>query len=116
RMRRIGCPVWVACAAILFQGATAQPRDLTFEQRVRAQEAIERLYYSHQIGATRPFEEAVPRAVLEEKVRTYLTQSAALDVFWKTPVTSEMLHRELERMAASTRMPERLRQLEAVLG
>jgi len=38
--------------------------------RVQAQEAIERVYYSHQIGAKRPFEQAVPRSVLEEKVRT----------------------------------------------
>ena len=43
-------------------------RDLTFEERVGAQEAIERVYYSHQIGAERLFEEAVPRDLLERKV------------------------------------------------
>jgi hypothetical protein len=115
-MRQIGFAGCVALAAVLSQGAAPQARGLTFEQRVQAQEAIERLYYAHQIGATRPFEEAVPRAVLEKKVRTYLEQSAALETFWKTPVTSLMLHRELERMAAGTRIPERLRELYAVLG
>src|SRR5437867_13033778 len=40
---------------------TSQGRSLTFEDRVAAQEAIERVYYSHQIGATLSFEEAVPR-------------------------------------------------------
>jgi hypothetical protein len=44
-------------------------RTLSFEERVRAQEAIERVYYSHQIGATRPFEDAMPRSRIEEKVR-----------------------------------------------
>src|SRR5439155_15977166 len=44
-MRQLGSAGWVALAAIVAQGAVAQPRGLTFEQRVRAQEAIERLYY-----------------------------------------------------------------------
>ena len=90
--------------------------DLTFENRVKAQEAIERVYYSHQIGATRPFESAVPVAVLKKKVLTYLRQTVALEMFWRTPVTPEMLHAELERMARQSRMPERLRQLYAALG
>src|SRR5437867_2691180 len=74
-------------------------RNLTFEDRVKAQEAIERVYYSHQIGATKPFEEAVPRWVLEQKVTTYLKESVALVEFWHTPVTAEMLRGEMERMA-----------------
>jgi hypothetical protein len=86
-------------------------RDLTFEERVAAQEAIDRVYYSHQIGATRTFEEALPRAVLQRKVTTYLEQSAALERFWNTPVTAKMLQRELERMADETMMPDRLREL-----
>jgi N-acetylneuraminic acid mutarotase len=96
--------------------AGAQARDLTFEERVKAQEAIERVYYSHQLGATRSFEEAVPREVLETKVRTYLKQSAALEKVWRTPVTARMLEREVERMATGTRMPERLRELFGALG
>src|SRR3989304_10098692 len=88
---------------------------LKFEDRVRAQEAIERVYYSHQIGATKPFEETVPRAVIVAKVEKYLKQSVALEKFWNTPVTAEMLQRELERMARGTRMPERLRELFAAL-
>jgi len=90
--------------------------ELSFEDRVAAQEAIERVFYAYQIGATRPFEEAVPREVLERKVRTYLAQSVALDSMWHTPVTAEMLQRELERMASRTRMPERLQELFAALA
>jgi N-acetylneuraminic acid mutarotase len=91
-------------------------RTLTFEDRVRAQEAIERVYYAHQIEATKPFEDAIPRAVLETKVRTYLDQTAALQTYWKTPITDEMLQRELGRMARGTRMPERLLELYGALG
>jgi N-acetylneuraminic acid mutarotase len=91
-------------------------RTLTFDQRVTAQTAIERVYYSHQLGATKPFEEAVPATVIRAKVRKYLDQSAALAVYWKTSVTDRMLQRELERMAVGTRMPERLQELFAALG
>ena len=41
----------------LLTSAPAATRTLRFEERVAAQEAIERLAYSHQIGTTRPFEE-----------------------------------------------------------
>jgi len=91
-------------------------RILTFEERVRAQAAIERVYYSHQLGATKPFEQAVPKAALESKVHKYLDETATLRTQWNTDVTDEMLQRELERMATGTRMPERLLELYAALG
>src|SRR6266571_5213571 len=108
--------VFVVLGALLLSGAAVEAREPTFEERVRAQEAIERVYYSYLIGTTRPFEEAVPHEVLERKVHAYLKKTVALEEFWKTWVTSDMLRRELERMAEQTRMPERLRQLYAVLG
>jgi hypothetical protein len=97
-MRLIG--YLVATLALVTPSAAAG--DLTFEERVKAQEAIERVYYSHQIGASRPFEERIPRPVLERKVREYLRQSAALDKYWNTPVTAEMLERETERMLSGS--------------
>jgi len=115
-MRQMESLGFVCIAAALSLGAAAQPRNLTFGERVQAQEAIERLYYGYQDAATRPFEEAVPHGLLERKVTTYLKQSELLRALWDTPVTSEMLDRELERMAAGTRMPERLRRLYAALG
>ena len=96
--------------------APPTPRALTFQDRVRAQEAIERVYYSHQLGVTKPFEQAVPRDVLEAKVRKYLDETTALEAQWRTSVTDEMLQRELARMAGGTRMPERLLELYAALG
>ncbi len=115
-MGRLRLPVFPVVAGLLFSSAAVEARELSFEERVRAQEAIERVYYSYQTGASRPFEEAVPREALERKVRTYLKQTIALESFWKTSVTSDMLRRELERMTTKTQMPGRLRQLFAALG
>ncbi len=100
----------------LWAAKPVPPRVLSFEERVRAQEAIERVYYSHQIGTTAPFEKGIPRQVLEGKVRTYLKQSVALDRIWHTPVSAEALQRELERIARSTRFAHRLQEVYAALG
>ena len=83
---------------------------LTFEERVRAQEAIERIYEKHRIGTRRPFEERVPRDTLEKKVREYLSRSVALeDLFWRafgensvTRVNSYLLAREASSQAVPT--------------
>ena len=116
-MRRSRWPavVFALLPALLPFGA-ARAADLTFEERVAAQEAIERVRYAHQIGATLPFETAVPRAVLEGKVRTYLDQSAALARGWNTWIDRPALERERLRIERATRMPERLREIEAALG
>jgi len=90
-------------------------RNLTFEDRVTAQAAIERVYYGHQLETKVPFARAVPREVLEAKVQRALQQSAALERYWHTSVTDEMLERELARMAQGSRMPERLLELYAAL-
>ncbi|MDH3463199.1 MAG: hypothetical protein OEM32_06200, partial [Acidimicrobiia bacterium] len=94
----------------------ADARALTFSERVDAQRSIERVYYRHQIGATLPFEQALPQEVLEAQVRTYLRQSAALEQQWRTPVTADALRAELERIAQGTRMPERLIEIYDALG
>jgi hypothetical protein len=106
----------VGMTAAAASSASTLARDLTFEERVRAQEAIERVYYSHQIGATKPFEEAVPRAVIEEKVLRTLRESAALEVRRGRDVSGAELRQELGRIELSTRMPQRLRELFSALN
>jgi hypothetical protein len=91
-------------------------RRLTFEQRVLAQRAIESVYYAGRTGAKRPFEEAVPRRLLERKVQDYLSQSVALETLWKSPIGAAALRRELERIAAETRTPDRLKAIYDGLG
>lgn len=115
RWRRAGAltlSLWIITS---LRGITLA-RDLTVEERVRAQEAIERVYFSHQIGAVKRFEEAVPRGVIEQKVRRYLEETAVLRDIWHVDVTGQMLENETARLGRETRMPQRLRELYAALG
>ena len=59
--------------------AVAHGRELTFDDRVAVQEAIEGAY-SHQIAVERSFEEAMPRD-LERKFVKYLKQDARSGIY-----------------------------------
>ncbi len=111
-MRVLPCIVAVS----LSMGAAPPRHELTFIERVEAQRALDRAYYGHQLGTTRPFEEAVPFELTELKVRTYLKQSIALERFWGVRLTSMDLEKEARRIAESTQMPERLAELHRALG
>ncbi|MGH9868775.1 MAG: Kelch repeat-containing protein [Candidatus Polarisedimenticolia bacterium] len=89
---------------------------LTFEQRVAAEEAIQRVRYRHQIDARRPFEQAISVELMERRVLEYLRGSVALERIWHTPVTAAALRRELERMVRDSKSPERLKEIFAALG
>src|SRR5262245_63297891 len=110
----------VLSAALVLFSLPARPGPApgmpTFQQRVEAQRAIDRLQYEHQLGAHEPFDKAVPRQVTEKRVRAYLAQSAALEQIWRAPITQEALQDELERMALNTRLPDRLHEIYAALG
>jgi len=108
-------PVTLVVIAATVPSLGSGPRELTFDERVQAQAAIERVYHSHRTGSTESFEELVPRRLLKEKVRSYLERSVALEEFWNTPVTAAMLEREIQRMARDTKMPDRLRELFSAL-
>jgi len=109
---------WVALAlfTLCFPSIARPARTLTLEERVEAQRAIDRIYYSHQIGAMNAFEEAIPPAVSEQKVRAYLEKSAELHRIQAAPLTDGMLKGEVERMGRETRMPWRLQEIYAALG
>jgi len=94
----------------------AAPSGLSVEQRVQAQEAIERIYFTHRVGASGAFSQAVPRDVARKKVETYLRKTVALEMFWKTPVTGTALRREIERIADRTQYPDRLEEVYRALG
>ena len=114
RSTSISILLLLAAFSVARSGTARRP--LTFQERVQAQEAIQRSYHAHRIGDERPFEEAVPQASLEEQVRSMLQQSAALERFWSTPVRDAALQAELRRIARSTRFPARLREIYAALG
>ncbi len=97
-------------------GVVAPAHALSFEERVAAQRAIERVRHAHRIGAQEPFERAVSQAALEARVRTYLGQSITLEERFGAPITADALAAELARIRRDTRMPERLEELFAALG
>jgi len=107
--KRLTFIVLAGLSTMLFGTVTA--RDLSVADRVRAQEAIDRVYYQHQIGTTVPFEQAVSRAAIEAKVLKSLRLSLALERFWKVRVDGEALRLEMERIEHSTQFPERLREI-----
>src|SRR5678809_1543449 len=107
---------WWITLAIFVVCFPALARELTFQQRVDAQAAIERVRYAHQIGATKPFEAAVPRELLEGKVRRDLREAAAPDGRRRHGGVEELIERELERVVRESRLPSRLHELFAALG
>jgi hypothetical protein len=84
-------------------------KSLTLEERVKAQEAIERVYYSHRIWPKEnpqpkpPFEKMVTKEQIEAKVTDYLKKSAALGQFWQRPIQPDQLQAEIDRMAKGTK-------------
>ncbi len=112
------CATALALAALAPVGTEAQS-PLSNEARLRAREALERVYHAHrQEGlapeARVPFETAAPRAALEAEVAVTLRESSALARYW-TPITAEALQAEVDRMARDTRDPAVLRELFAAL-
>ena len=120
-MKGVACLAWMFALAIA-QGALAAYAQLTLEDRVRAQEAVERVYYNHRIwpkenpGPKPPFEQMISGAQIEAKVEDYLKKSAALEQFWQRPITAEQLQAEMDRMANQTKDPDTLKELFAALN
>ena len=112
------CYSWACIVIISLVSSDLQARKpLTIEQRIKAQEAIEQVYYSHRIWPKEnpcpkpPFEQMVTREQIEAKVTGYLKKSAALDQFWQRPIEGKQLQAEIDRMAKGTKDPATLNEL-----
>jgi len=99
-----------------------QARALSFEDRVAAQRAIEEVYWRHRIWpkenpAPKPsLEEVMPETAVRARVEDDLRKSNALEKYWRRPITAEQLQAEMDRMGASTRAPDVLREIFGALG
>jgi N-acetylneuraminic acid mutarotase len=122
RMSGLSFPVPVTLFLLVLSCQNAIARDLTIEDRIHAQEAIERVYWEHRVW---PRENRAPKPPLEDvlsslQIRTrvvdYIRQSNALAAIWNRPITAEQLQAEMRRMAAESRAPDVLRELFAALG
>jgi uncharacterized protein (TIGR03437 family) len=102
--------------------AGSKRQQLSFEDRVAAQRAIEAVYHRHRLWpADNPqpkpaLDEVLPEAALRAKVEDYLRQSRALELWRARAITADELQAELERMARQTRLPAVLDELWAALG
>jgi len=116
-----------ACAGLLLGLfspvlSAAPTSEVTFEQRVAAQRAIEQVYWEHRIwpkenATTKPPLTAVlPEAAIRAKVEDTLLKSNALDRFWHRPISAAGLQAELDRIVRDSKDPAMLREMFAALG
>jgi N-acetylneuraminic acid mutarotase len=115
---------WLGTAGFLV-GLAALPagaRDLSFEDRIDAQRAIEEVYWKHRLwpaenASPKPaLAEVMPDAAIRAKVETYLKESAALETIWRCPITHDQLQAEIGRMVRDTRDERMLTDLFHALG
>jgi hypothetical protein len=78
--------------------------------------AIERVYHSHRTGTKQPFEQAMPRELLEKLVRQDQHKEAVLKRVYKVEVTPAMVAAEVQRIDTTTRAPEVLAEIKRALG
>ena len=107
---------------LLLAVSTVSARELSIDERVTAQKAIEQVYWNHRIwpkenpGAKPPLAAVMSDQAIRAKVDDYLRKSNALERFWQRPVTAEHLQAELDRMAKNTRDGATLQELFGALG
>ncbi len=96
--------------------------NLTLEERIVYQRAIEQVYWRHRIWPKEnlkpkpALDQVMPASVLQAKVEDDLRKSQALGVYWQRPITGEQLQAEMDRMARQTKQPAMLAELWAALG
>jgi hypothetical protein len=78
--------------------------------------AVERVYYNHRLGDKPPFEQAMPREAAEKLVRQERHKEAVLKQVYGVEITPAQIEVEIQRINATTRAPEVLADLKAVLG
>ena len=116
-MRRI--LVWatmIGLQATALPMARAAVSDVSFEDRVRYQERLERIRHLRRGGDPARFSELMPPEALEARVRRYLLQSSMVDAYsTRLSLTDAKLQAELERICRTTRAPQALKALLAAL-
>ncbi|PYT07019.1 MAG: hypothetical protein DMF49_09475 [Acidobacteria bacterium] len=114
--------VAMALGCLLSAATGASGRELSFGERVAAQERIERIFWAHRSwpgenpAPRPPFEQVLPEAVLRARVEDILRESRALESLWGRAISGEELQNEMNRMARSTRDAGVLRELFDALG
>lgn len=106
----------------LSASGTGAEHELTFEERVACQTAIEEVYFRHRLwpqdnpGPKPTFAAAVAKAAITRKVEDALAMSVALIKRYRSPITPSDLQAELDRMAKGSRDSQMLGKIFAALG
>jgi hypothetical protein len=105
-----------AIAALLFAqlAFVAHGTDLSALCADRA--ALERVYHDHRLGTKQPFEQAMPRELLDRLVEQDRHKEAVLRKVYAVKITPELLAAEVQRIEATTRAPEVLAEIKHALG
>lgn len=116
-MKRLLCIAILICISGV---CLASP--LTFQDRLKAQRAVDRVYYNHLLwpkenNSPKPaFEYFYSESVIEQQVRNQLQKSELVDSFWHKPIRGEQLQDEMARIARQTKDPELLAELYKALN
>ncbi len=78
--------------------------------------AVERVYYAKQVGAKAPFEQAVPRSVIERRVQQELLKERVLKNVYRLEITPQLVAEEVARIERSTMAGDMLAQIKLALG
>lgn len=78
--------------------------------------AVEKVYYSHRLETTAPFEEAVPPSTIEMLVARDRHKEQVLGSVYNVTIADDAVAAEVARIDASTRAPDVLAELKAALG
>jgi hypothetical protein len=101
----------------LSHAANHKRQQLTFEDRVEAQRAIEAVYWRRRVWPEGnpqpkpPLDQVLPDEAIRAKVEDYLRKTAALEAYWRRSITPDELQADLDRMARDTKQPDALREL-----
>jgi hypothetical protein len=87
-----------------------------FAARCADRAAIERVYHAHRLGTKQPFEQAMPRELIERLVRQDQHKEAVLKKFYGAEITPAMVEAEVQRINTTTRAPEVLAEIKQALG
>lgn len=78
--------------------------------------AVERVYYAKQVGAKAPFEQAVPRSVIERRVQQELLKERVLKNVYRLEITPKLVAEEVARIERSTMAGDMLAQIKLALA
>ena len=87
-----------------------------FAALVADRASLERVYHEHRTGTKQPFEQAMPRELIESLTRQELHKEAVLRKTYGVEITPAMLAAEVQRIHTTTRAPEMLAEIKHALG